>query len=124
MLAIAVYLVSGLALHHRLSALRPALQENICLHRRAAAPRCAADVRGDVQTQIQAALDADKVMAALDLPPPPPPPILAPPRSSRLECGAFALLFALATKLHVFSRFKNPLAKRAPKKCPHSLKLS
>ena len=30
--------------------------------------------------------------------------------------GAFALLFALATKLHVFSRFKNPLAKRAPKK--------
>ena len=99
MLAAAVYLVAAAALHHRLPARLPALQENICLHRRAAAvhgraaaPRCAADVRGDVQTQIQAALDADKVMAALDLPPPPPPPILAPPRSSRLECGAFALL--------------------------------
>ena len=92
MIATAVYLVAGAALHHRLPVRRPALQENICLHRRAAAPRCAADVRGDVQTQIQAALDADKVMAALDLPPPPPPPILAPPRSSRLECGAFALL--------------------------------
>ena len=56
MIATAVYLVAGAALHHRLPALRPALQENICLHRRAAAPRCAADV----QTQIQAALDADK----------------------------------------------------------------